>query len=436
MLVDGKLARVDSLCSTIEKVWGPTPEAFSASDLEIVRGLEEYLNKLFRGEFPPLQANLPKLHKLFLAKRCVSAVLGQQAQLRKLHAADSAKLIQALMDVIKPFPEEWRMLESTPAIANWIHGALPTDEQGVLAYLSKPASTFSDADAVTLLVRYVTAHGRLPEVTTRSERLWGSIASDKSAAGYAAPTLLVRLLGQLDAGSVKRILSPPHAGLDVVKGVAKAIGDRLNALAVEDADRSEKKRLVTHLRCVLDNAATDLSPQEFELLLRGSQELSGFYNPEKGAFGDGVSAFINGLRARPAQTCVDAEIIRTGAVWAECATDSTALQSQLTAWKRLLSWFAEFDLSGASKIPFSGSWKPVFDGVLAEVRATVSELVPGSDTDTAVITLRRNLLTTILSTYRQKGWLPVPGKGLLGFGGTKKDVLQDKIEELCKVPNR
>jgi len=233
---------------------------------------------------------------------------------------------------------------------------------------------------------------------------------------------------------VKRILGPPHAVLDVVKGIAKAIGDRLNILAVDDTNRSEKKRLIAHLRCVLDNAATDLSLQDFELLLRGSQELSGFYNPEKGAFGDKISLFINGLRARPEHTCVDAEIIRTGAVWAQCAADSDALYTQLNAWKKLLSWFADFGPSEDSKIPFSGSWKPVFDGVLAEVRRAVLEIVPGSDT--AAITRRRNLLTTILSTYRQKGWLPAPGKGLLGFGGTKKDVIQEKIEELCKTPNR
>lgn len=433
MLSEGKLTRVDNLCSVIEKVWSSTPEDFSAADLERIRDLEDYWNKLLRGDFRTPPAGLSKPHRHFLAKRCSSAVRVQQSLLSQMPAADSAKLIRTLMDVIKPFPEEWRLLESTPDIATWIKGAMPTDEPGVLALLAKPASTFSNPDAVELLIRFVAEHGRLPGVKPHSARLWGTITSEQAPDAYVPPLLLVTLLAQLDSGSLKRILTPPHAGVDVVKSVATAIGSRLQATPDEGHDRTESRRLVAHLRCLLDNAAIDLNPKDFELLLRGSQEVAGFYNPEKGDFGDRVARFVSELRTRASQVCLDAEIIKLANTWAQCATDRSALQSQLTAWKKLLSWFALFDRRGETKIPFAGYWRPANQGVFGEIRGIVRDIVP--DSDITANTIRRNLLTTILSTYRQNGLLPAPGKGLLGFG-TKKDFLLETIEDLCKQPLR
>ncbi len=433
MLSEGKLTRVDNLCSAIEKVWSPTTDAFCAADLELIRGVEDYWNKLFRGDFRPPPANLPRPHRHFLAKRCSSAIRAQHAQLRLMPAKDSATLIRMLIDVIKPFPEEWRALEAAPEVAGWIKGAMPTDENGVLAYLAKPASTFSDADAISLLVGFVAEHGRLPGVTPQSGRLWGPLASEPPTTDYVPPALLVTLLGQLDAGSLKRITTPPHAGLDAVKGVANAIGNRLQSLADEAPDSAESKRLASHLRCVLDNAAGEFSSSDFELLLRGTQELCGFYNPDKGEFGDRISRFVSELRTRAAQLCVDTEIIRLASTWAQCAPDRVALHAQLTAWKKLLSWFALFDRRGDSKIPFAGYWRPAKEGVFGEIRAIVREIVP--DNDIATDTIRQNLLMTILSTYRQKGWLPLPGAGLLGFS-SKKDALLETIEDLFQPPRR
>jgi hypothetical protein len=436
MLAEGKYARIDSLHSAIEKAWGRERETFAASDLEQIRSLEVYWTSLFRKDFRPPPANLPATHGLFLAIRCSSAARAQRAALSQMSAADSAKLIRLLMDVITPFRAEWKSLESTPEIAHWIKAAVPGDEPGVLAYLSKAPAHFSDADVIALLLGFVAEHRRLPSPTPQSRRLWGELAVEQLPAGYLPPALLVKLIGQLGAGSLTRILPTSHSSLDAVKGVAEAIGRRLASLTEEGQYQTENKRLVAHLRLLLDTAAMELNEADFERLLSSTQIISGFYNPEEGAFGDRISRFVRELPTRAAKVCVNADIIRMASAWAGCAVDYPALQSQLRSWKNLFSWFAVFDRSRDGKIPFGGFWSRAGEAGIKDMSELLRILVPDGEIGKAAAdTIRRNLLTTILATYRQQGWLPVPGKSVLGFGATK-DLPQESIDALFKTPAR
>jgi hypothetical protein len=147
-------------------------------------------------------------------------------------------------------------------------------------------------------------------------------------------------------------------------------------------------------------------------------------------FGDRIANFVQSFRLRPEEVCDSPRLVKLASDWAGCNCNHRDLQAQLTAWKKLLSWFAMFDPRRGCTIPFAGYWRPSEESAFAELRLILRDIVP--DSERAATRLRHNIATSILNTYREKGWLPKPKKGLLSGFTRIEDALLETIKELCK----
>jgi hypothetical protein len=423
------------------KTWRQTPP--TPVELDQLLDVEDRRGLLFRGQSAALPADLSEGVRRFLAIRCSEEIHSRIHSLASMPSNEAAPLIQRLEQIYRAFPKEWQRLKEEPAVASWLRSAQPLDEKSVLAKLVQPASIISDREAVDLILSCdcVTRERRLPKHCTQTIRLWGDFPASDAVGDITPPALFMKVLGSLGPEALAQLLPQPLPSLGAIMGLAHAIGGKLHTLSESGAANSQVTRLQPHFRRLLDDiaggnhetnkATPGVSSEQFESVLTELKQYRDFYAREPGDFGRRLTAFIKGLRHRPVDVCSDDRLLKLSATWAECSVERDVLLEQITAWKRLLSWFAIFKRPNV-KMPFEGhlSFGNSTDSRsrMAEISGSACRLVPGDSPGNAEA--RRKLLHEILETYISLGLLTNPTeKGLFArFSRSARHPLADQID--------
>jgi hypothetical protein len=412
-----KTEDLDDVTVSVGLVWAK--DFPTIAELNEIPHLEKYLRDLFRNQPGSPGRQLTAGHHQYLALRCSGIIHKHRQALGRLPREKSLRLVRNLQKVFAATPDEWRRLLKDPVIQEWVNQAQPTDEHGVQRQLMQPVSIFSDSDAALLVLSSdcVVRERRLPAPTPSTRRLWGDWSSPAAAAAYKPPDLLLAVLAQLPSGGLTRILPCPIPPLAVVRALLVELARRLPTVIGTSPISNAHAALRMHLRQILNEAAGDpaavsgddcLGPEDFESLLETAGDCRDHYDDSSSSqFGGRVSAFILGFPHRAQEVCRDPRLITLGLHWAGCATNSSRLTRQLTAWKRLLSWIG-FHL-GNDKVPFTNFWMPGPGTAEAELRAVVEDIVSATN-NIDPHTDRKELLKCVIRSCMKEGWLKQANK--------------------------
>jgi hypothetical protein len=407
-----KTEDLDDVTVVVGRVW--PKDSPTIAELNEIPHLEKLLRDLFRNQPGSPGRRLTAGHHRHLALRCSDTIRRHRQALVRLPRERSLPLMRNLQKVFAATPDEWQRLLKDPDIQAWVNQAQPTDENGVQRQLMQPPSILSDSDAALLVLSSdcVVRERRLPTPTPSTRRLWGDWSSPAATAAYRPPGLLLEVLGRLPSGGLTRILPRPIPPLAVVRTLAVTLAQHLQPAMGSNPLANANASLRMHLRQILDEAAGDsaavagidcLEQADFEGLLETAGDCRNHYDDlSPGHFGSRVSNFILKFPNRPQEVCRGPRLITLGLHWAGCTTDSIRLTRQLTAWKKLLSWFA-FRV-GSDKVPFTNFWMQAPGAADAELRALVEEIVPATNNFDPQAE-RKDLLKRIISTYMKEGWL-------------------------------
>jgi hypothetical protein len=440
MLLEGKTDRLDDISQSIIKTWRKVPPTHL--ELDQLLDVEDRRRLLFLGQAAAMPTDLSEGVRKFLAIRCSEEIRRSIDSLASMPSRDAATLIQRLERIYRVLPNEWQRLKEEPAFTRWLRCARPFDEKSVRRRLVQPASMVTDKEAVELIISCdcVTRERRLPTPCAETIRLWGEFPASDAVADFKPPALFMKVLDSLAPESLLRLLPHPIPPLGVIVGLTHAIGGQLQMLAGGETANSHVLRLKPHFRRLLDDvagdnggtntAATGVTLEQFESVLVELKQYRDFYAREPGDFGRRLTAFIKGLRYRPADVCADDRLVKLSAVWAECSVERDVLLEQIAAWKKLLSWFKICKKPNV-KLPFE-DYLTDSRNFEAEINSSARLLVPGDGP--GVLESRRQVLHKILETYIRLGLLKDPTKkGLLSrFYRPARHWLADQIDQIIR----